>query len=275
MKTVVVHRGARDAYQVARSLQDAGLLDKLVTDLYWPAESTRARTAGALLPSKLTDALKKRYADGLDSANVEARTLSGAGFVCARKAPRALRSQTNDRTPHRHFPGASRAKPGPPERVGAVELQLLRARGIRQKGSRRKLRRNTNSFPASPASGEASAASSPPNCRSIRIALRPYRRNGNSRSPSQTSTGSRPRASLADHCLCASSFTRQTLVENGVDRNRIHVIPYGVDSAPVFSRRAAPNHVRTAQVAVRRNHQPAEGHQVSSRSPSPARRRQT
>ena len=34
---------------------------------------------------------------------------------------------------------------------------------------------------------------------------------------------------MADHWICASSFTKQTLVENGAAAERIHVVPYGVD----------------------------------------------
>ncbi len=37
-KAVVVHTGARDAYQVARALDERALLECLVTDLYWPAD---------------------------------------------------------------------------------------------------------------------------------------------------------------------------------------------------------------------------------------------
>ena len=34
---------------------------------------------------------------------------------------------------------------------------------------------------------------------------------------------------LADLCIAASSYTRKTLIENGVSSDRIAVIPYGVD----------------------------------------------
>jgi glycosyltransferase involved in cell wall biosynthesis len=34
---------------------------------------------------------------------------------------------------------------------------------------------------------------------------------------------------LADLCIAPSSYTRQTLIENGVQSNRIAVVPYGVD----------------------------------------------
>ena len=42
-KFVVVHGGARDSYQLAQALSDAGMLEALVTDLFWPADSPRSR----------------------------------------------------------------------------------------------------------------------------------------------------------------------------------------------------------------------------------------
>jgi glycosyltransferase involved in cell wall biosynthesis len=48
---------------------------------------------------------------------------------------------------------------------------------------------------------------------------------------------------MAAHILVASSFTRETLVENGTPRSSISVIPYGVDSTrftPDASRRSVP-----------------------------------
>src|SRR5258705_1370022 len=40
-KAVVVHAGARDSYQVAQALLDAGLLDLLVTNVYLPSWAKR------------------------------------------------------------------------------------------------------------------------------------------------------------------------------------------------------------------------------------------
>ncbi|QXE91543.1 glycosyltransferase family 4 protein [Geomonas subterranea] len=42
---------------------------------------------------------------------------------------------------------------------------------------------------------------------------------------------------LADRCVVASSFTKETLVENGVAQERIRVVPYGVDAGR-FTRKA-------------------------------------
>jgi glycosyltransferase involved in cell wall biosynthesis len=36
-------------------------------------------------------------------------------------------------------------------------------------------------------------------------------------------------SALADWCIVASNFTKQTLIDNGVQESRIHRIPYGVD----------------------------------------------
>lgn len=69
-RVLVVHRGARDAYQVSRALAEAGLLDSLVTDLYWPEDRSWARVLGAVVPASLRLSLRARYAEGLPSSKV-------------------------------------------------------------------------------------------------------------------------------------------------------------------------------------------------------------
>ena len=48
---------------------------------------------------------------------------------------------------------------------------------------------------------------------------------------------------MASHILAASSFTRETLVENGIPRSAISVVPYGVDAARFIpdARRRSPS----------------------------------
>src|ERR1700733_11712706 len=49
-KAVVVHGGARDSYQLALALSEAGLLDSLVTDLFWPTDRAWANIVAGLFP---------------------------------------------------------------------------------------------------------------------------------------------------------------------------------------------------------------------------------
>src|SRR6185437_10621301 len=46
---------------------------------------------------------------------------------------------------------------------------------------------------------------------------------------------------LANGWVAASSYTASTLVGHGVPRDRIHVVPYGVDSSAFPARQAAPD----------------------------------
>jgi len=86
MKTVAVHRGARDGYQVARALQEAGLLETLVTDLYWPADRKTAQRIENIAPRKASTALRCRHAEGLPSAAVETCWMSGLSSLAASKS---------------------------------------------------------------------------------------------------------------------------------------------------------------------------------------------
>jgi len=47
-------------------------------------------------------------------------------------------------------------------------------------------------------------------------------------------------ARLADAVLVASTYTKQTLVENGVAAHRVQVVPYGIDSQAFPARNVAP-----------------------------------
>src|SRR3954464_4416892 len=70
MKVVTVHRGARDNYQVARALSEAGMLEALVTDLYWPADRPWAQALERWVPSRLSGALRCRHTDAVPSRSV-------------------------------------------------------------------------------------------------------------------------------------------------------------------------------------------------------------
>ena len=77
MKVVVVHRGSRDGYQVAASLAEAGMLEALVTDLYWPAARPWAKVVERISPRQLTTVLHQRHAPLVSSDSVVRCTTSG------------------------------------------------------------------------------------------------------------------------------------------------------------------------------------------------------
>src|ERR1700722_19614878 len=83
MKAVAVHRGSRDGYQVARSLYEAGLLETLVTDLYWPADRSWARGVENMAPVKVSAALRCRNSEGLPSDSVASCWIGGLGAYMA------------------------------------------------------------------------------------------------------------------------------------------------------------------------------------------------
>lgn len=88
-RAVVVHAGNRDRYQVALALHEAGLLEKLVTDIYFPLDKHWfSRTFGRLLPMEL---LTKRYCPGLPSDKV-CCTAKALGVIAAN---RILRGRWN------------------------------------------------------------------------------------------------------------------------------------------------------------------------------------
>ena len=87
MKVVTVHRGARDFYQVSRALADAGLLRKLVTDLYWPADRPWAARSRRILPARIQQGIERRNTAGLPSNFVESCSTGDLFAFALEKSP--------------------------------------------------------------------------------------------------------------------------------------------------------------------------------------------
>ena len=87
-RVVVVHRGARDAYQVSRALADNNLLKCLVTDLYWPSERTWAKKVAQTLPASIRHMLMARSAPSLRSSLVRQALVSGLASFVLEKLPK-------------------------------------------------------------------------------------------------------------------------------------------------------------------------------------------
>jgi glycosyltransferase involved in cell wall biosynthesis len=225
MKAVVVHRGARDHYQVARALDERGALDTLVTDLYWPKTRPWAQAVERRLPSPVRRALAARTTPTLDDRRVRLCSVSGAISQIAAMAPAlpfAMRRRLVRWTDHtlgrraQHIASrrdaailsysyyAHAAFAGAPAHLPRILFQLH----PHPTSMRTILRRELDLHPE---------------CRvsllkewELSLPEEDYRRLVDE--------------TLSAHSyIVASSFTRQTMIDNGLPGDRIAVAPYGVD----------------------------------------------
>lgn len=222
-KAVVVHAGARDAYQVALALEEAGMLKTLVTDMFWPAGEPWAERLGRQLPQGVERKLRSRTAPGLPANRVTQRALSGVGGLLLDKAaflPFGFRRWL------------TRASDG---YLGRVAGEIAKRSGSYLVSysyygfaSFRALGRADLLFQMHPHPSTVrrllteEMARHPESAASLKLEWE--------LSLPQADFGHLVEETrLAKHFLAASSFTRDTLVEHGVDSASIRVVPYGVD----------------------------------------------
>lgn len=218
MKAVVVHRGARDAYQVARALAEGGQLQRLVTDLYWPAHRL-----ARVLPARLQNLLNARCAPGLDSSLVACRWFTGLFSLACEKLPhlpfelrrRAMRwcdrslgetagllarKESALLLSYSYYGYSSFSAYGRPGILFQLHPHPASVRRI--------LQEELQSHPETASSLE----------KEWELAL-----------PEEEFQRLVAEVRMADGWIVASSFTRQTLIENGIPAGLIALTPYGVD----------------------------------------------
>jgi glycosyltransferase involved in cell wall biosynthesis len=225
MRVVVVHRGARDAYQLALAMYDYGLLDRLVTDLYWPADRWWAPRIERAVPAGLRGTLRRRCEFRLPGEAVRLCGVSGAASLFLSKLPfvpfswqraatrwadatlgRAagrLASRTGSALlsySYYGYSGFSSLRSGLPRILFQLHPHPISVRKI--------LSRELEDHPDCAASLN----------KEWELCL-----------PEQDFANLAAETTMADAWIAASSFTRQTLVENGIPGDKIHVIPYGTD----------------------------------------------
>ncbi len=236
-KVVVVHGGARDAYQVAEALSGADLLQTLVTDLFWPSDRPWARSLAAQLPTSFQAMLKARSAPGVPSSRVYNCVLAG------------MKALLLDRMPQVSFDLRRRA-------IRSADATLGRAAGRLATRQRAGLLSYSyfahDAFLAYPGPGILFQVH--PHPLTIRrilteeLAMHPdcaasLRQEWELALPEEDFQHLVAEPALAARFLCASSFTRRSLIENGAPASAIRVVPYGVDLGrfrPDPSRRATP-----------------------------------
>ena len=224
-KTVVVHRGGRDAYQVAAALAEAGLLEALVTDLYWPNDRPMAAKFAKRAKASIRQMLMARYSSLVPSKLVTQTLLSG------------VISQFLDMTP------------GTPFGLRRLATRWADAAMGRTAGSKA-LATNSSllsysyyGFQAFSTYGRPGMLfQAHPHPASVRRILQreleahpdcaaSLRQEWELSLPTEDFERLVEETRMAAHTLAASSFTRQTLVENGIAGKGVSVIPYGVDLA--------------------------------------------
>ena len=222
---VLVQSGARDAYQVALALSDAGLLDTMVTDLFWPSDRAWARFLAQSLPVAIRRLLLQRSEPRLPSAAVHLRAITGSATLLLdklRMIPAPMRRQLM-----RHADatlGRAAGQRANQRNAGLLSYSYYGFDAFtRYRGDG--ILFQLHPHPASMRRILSAELAAHPDCSASlqqewELAL-----------PEEDFQHLVRETKMARSFLAASSFTRSTLVEHGIAQDSVHVIPYGVDSS--------------------------------------------
>ena len=203
-KFTVAHFGSRDHYELSIALNEVGMLDRLLTDYYSGALVSRIfkkRYSRQLPKNRVINHvflyLKSRYSEGYYAPRD--RDLSIAAVN------RSLKNDTNlflySYYAHEAFIRASISHP--------KKLKYLFQLHPHPREVVRILKEEIEKFPFA--------------IKSLSIEPEMNLSDAEMSSLSDESL-------LADKCFVASSFTKSTLIKQGVDKNKIIIVPYGVDA---------------------------------------------
>jgi glycosyltransferase involved in cell wall biosynthesis len=235
MKIVTVHRGARDGYQVARALQEGGLLEALVTDLYWSGDRGWAKALERIMPHRLSRMLHSRCAENVPSGSVKQCAVSGLISMVASKTRRlSFRLERAavrwcDRTL------GKRAGQLATQKNAALMSYSYYAHSAfsHYRGDQPRILFQLHPHPASVRAILHRERELHPECassldREWELAL-----------PEEDFRKLVDEVAMAEYWLVASQFTKQTLIEAGISAARIGVVPYGIDSTRYSARKPA------------------------------------
>lgn len=227
-KAVVVQSGARDAYQVALALQQSGLLERLVTDLYWPTDQGWANQVLKALPSSLQTMLRQRSSPHLNSSLV--KLCAGTGLL----------TMLMDKVPGTPFAWRQRMTRMADASLGRTAGQLAQNRGA---GLLSYSYYGYDAFSHYPGPGMLFQLHPHPasmrRILSTELAEHPdcaesLQKEWELCLPEEDFQHLVAETRMASRFLVASSFTRETLIENGASPEAITVHPYGVDCTRFF-----------------------------------------
>lgn len=235
---VCAFRGRRDAYQAPLALEEGGLLDMFITDIY--ATPWISRFA-SLAPAATRVKLARRSEPGISPNHV--RCLLGTAIVES----------------SRHLLGFS-----PELTYKTLDPEFSRAAAKRAAETRSSL------FLYSPYAWEAFVARYRYTPRKVLFQYHPhprleqrlladdglrYRATGESSSaavavriPEHLASREWDAWKHADLIVCASTFTRQSLLEAGADEKVCRVVPYGVETPTISPQTSKPENFHVAFV---------------------------
>ena len=128
---VTVHSGARDGYQLTLALAEAGMLEALVTDVFWATDGKWTKLLTSLLPSHFLETLRRRAHPTLASGHVKCCLLSGLLVIVLDKLPRVPFAARRFATRHADaILGGAAGELATRRGAGPGQLQLLRPRGV-------------------------------------------------------------------------------------------------------------------------------------------------
>lgn len=219
-KYIVVHAGRRDDYQVALALAEQGLLECLVTDFYAPYDHPLLGRMMRSLPAAIKSRLDKRYKPGLPSTLVKISLMSVFWQMLLSLTKNLKYSTKKDNA------------------LGYAARRYALRRGIPV------LSMNTYAkaaFTDNPIRPKVLFQFHPhttfvKNILEEEMALNPASVKSLSQEyefsvPEEDLKNLTEEIHLADNIICASSVTANSVAAEGVPREKIAVIPYGVDAA--------------------------------------------
>jgi len=206
-------------------LQEAGLLEALVTDLYWPADRAWARGFERIAPRRLSSALRCRYAENVPSGAVVGCWGSGLSSLALSKAHWVSFDRTREavRWCDRSL-GARAGRIASQSNAALLSYSYYAHSAFSHyTGDQPRILFQLHPHPASVRTILRRERELHPDCaasldKEWELAL-----------PEQDFARLVEEAGMAEHWLVASQFTKQTLIENGIPGERVAVIPYGID----------------------------------------------
>lgn len=215
-KAVVVHAGRRDNYQVALALHEVGLLNKLVTELYFPGEKHIIQQLFTLFKKK--QLLRLRFIEGLPSSHVSVSksALLMSGVI------KILRTA-------KYYPvqgemlGSKASRIALKNNSPVISYSTYAKEALKSQQVKHRILFQHHPHPASVRKiFEEELALNPSSANSLQSEYELSLSDGEMEDFMKEPF-------LANNWMAASSFTAKTLMEHGVPAAGIHIIPYGVN----------------------------------------------